>query len=140
MRPLFLRILTITLFVVGVGQLALSQIHVLASTKIFANQIGIYLFVFIIFGLTTGFNALLIETPRTLVSLIVSGFIASGSGIVYLRLLQADVLRQDALTMADVNDSFRLVVAAIVVYLIGTIVVPLLSWPDVKAASLKNVF
>ncbi len=140
MRPLILRLLTIIVFVVGVGQLALSQIHILASTKIFANQIGIYLFAFIIFGLTTGFNSVLIETPRSLVSLIVSGLIAAGSGVIYLRLLQADVMQQDALTMADVNDSFQLVVVSIVVYLVGAIVVPLLSWPDVRAESLKNVF
>lgn len=140
MRPIILRILTIVLFIVGVGQLALSQIHIVASTKIFANEIGLYLFMFIIFGLTTGFNAVLIETPRSVLSLIFSGLVAAGSGFIYLRLLQADVISQDALTMADVNDSFRLVVAAMVIYLIGAIVVPLLSWPDVKAAALKNVF
>ena len=134
-RELFLRIITILLFIVGVGQLAGSQVHVQAATKIFANQIGLYLFLFIIFGLTTGFNAMLLETPRSLVSFIFSSLVAAVGGFVYLRLLQADIAQQDALTLADVYDSWRLVVAAIVIYSIGLIVVPLLSWPDLKAAS-----
>lgn len=135
MRPLILRIITIVLFIVGTGQLALSQVHILASTKIFANEIGLYLFLFIIFGLTTGFNAVLIERLRSVISFVVSGVIASVSGFVYIRLLQADVLKQEALTMADVSDSWQLVMVAIGVYLVGVVVVPLLSWPDVKNAS-----
>ena len=53
-REFFLRIVTGILLLVGVGHLAVSQIHIAAITKIFANQIGFYLFVFVIFGLTTG--------------------------------------------------------------------------------------
>ncbi|MFK7801317.1 MAG: hypothetical protein AB8G95_06785 [Anaerolineae bacterium] len=137
-REIFLRILTSILFIVGVGQLAISQIHIAATTKIFANQIGLFLFIFMIFGLTTGFNAVLIEKPRSVLLLIVSSVICSWGGFVYLRLLQADVLAQEKLTMADVNDSFQLVAASIVIYLVGSIVVSFLSWPDVKAAS-QNV-
>ena len=69
-REFFLRIVTGILLLVGVGHLAVSQIHIAAITKIFANQIGFYLFVFVIFGLTTGFNAVLIEKPFSVVSLI----------------------------------------------------------------------
>ena len=134
-REIILRILTAILFIVGVGQLAISQIHIAAATKIFANQIGLYLFLFMIFGLTTGFNAVLIEKPRSVLLLIVSSIICSWGGFVYLRLLQADVLKQDKLTMADVNDSFQLVVVSIAIYLIGSIIISILSWPDVKAAS-----
>jgi hypothetical protein len=137
-REFFLRIVSAILFIVGVGQLAISQIHISAATKIFANQIGIYLFIFIIFGLTTGLNAVLIDKPRSILSLVGSSIIGSIGGVVYLRLLQADVLRQEQLTMADVNDSFQLVTASIVIYLVGSIIVSILSWPDVKAAS-QNV-
>ncbi|MGB1249527.1 MAG: hypothetical protein ACPG8W_02775 [Candidatus Promineifilaceae bacterium] len=133
-REFALRIMTLSLFVVGVGQVAGSQIHVQAATKIFANQIGIYLFLFIIFGLTTGFNAMLIETPRSLISFVFSSAMATVGGFVYLRLLQADVAKQEALTLIDVYDSWRLVIAAIVIYSVGLIAVPLLSWPDVKDA------
>lgn len=135
MRPIIVRILTIILFIVGVGQLAISQIHISAATKIFANQIGLYLFLFIIFGLTTGFNAVLIENPRSILSLIVSSIIGSWGGFVYLRLLQADVVQQEQLTMADINDSFLLVTVSIVIYLVGSLMVSILSWPDVKAVS-----
>ena len=134
-RELFVRIATAIMFIVGVGQLAISQIHIGAATKIFANQIGFYLFAFIIFGLTTGFNAVLIDKPRSVLSLIMSSVLSAGGGFIYLRLLQAEVIRQEQLTMADVNDSFRLVVASIVIYLVGSIIVSVLSWPDVKAAA-----
>ena len=133
-REFILRILTIVLFVVGVGQLAVSEIHIVASTKVFANQIGLYLFMFIIFGLTTGFNALLIEKPRSIASLIISGVLASWGGLIFLRLLQADVAQQEQLTMADVGQSFQMVSVSIVIYLAGSIAVSFLSWPDVKAA------
>ena len=138
-RELFLQITSILLFIVGVGQLAISQIHIAATTKIFANQIGIYLFLFVIFGLTTGINAVLIEKPMSLVSFVGSSILGSWGGIVYLRLLQEDVIRQEQLTMADVNDSFRIVAASIVIYLVGAIIVSVLSWPDVKKASALNV-
>lgn len=134
-REFFLRIVTAILLIVGVGHLAVSQVHIAATTKIFANQIGFYLFLFIIFGLTTGFNAVLIEKPLSVVSLIVSSILSSVGGFVYLRLLQADVLSQDKLTMADVSDSFQMVAASIGIYLIGAIIIVVLSWPDVKAAS-----
>ena len=133
-REFFLRIATYILFIVGVGQLAISQIHIAATTKIFANQIGFYLFVFMIFGLTTGFNAVLIEKPRSVVLLLVSGALTAWGGIVYLRLLLADVAAQEQLTLADVGQSYDLVVFSLVVYVVGAIVVSALSWPDVKAA------
>lgn len=138
-RELSLRILTAILFIVGVGQLAISQIHIAAASKIFANQIGLYLFLFIIFGLTTGLNAVLIEKPMSLISFVGSSILGSWGGFIYLRLLQADVIKQEQLTMADVSDSFQLVAASIVIYLVGSIIVSVLSWPDVKKAAAINV-
>ena len=137
-REFFLRITAGILLIVGVGQLAISQIHIEAITKIFANQIGFYLFLFIIFELTTGFNAVLVEKPLSVVSLIASAILSSLGGFIYLRLLQTEIVTQEQLTMADVSDSFRYVVFSIVVYLVGAIIVSFLSWPDVRAAS-QNV-
>lgn len=134
-REFFLRITAGILLIVGVGHLAISQIHIEAITKIFANQIGFYLFIFIIFGLTTGFNAILIEKPFSVLSLMVSSILSSVGGFIYLRLLQADVLEQEKLAMADVSDSFQLVAASIGIYLVGSLIVSILSWPDVRAAS-----
>lgn len=135
MRTFLLRIVSGILLITGVGQLAMAQIHVEAITKIFANQIGFYLFLFIIFGLTTGFNAVLLEKPRSLISFVVSGVIAVSSGFVFLQLMQADVVRQDALTMADVSQSWQMAIASIVIYGVGTLLLPFLSWPDLKLAS-----
>ena len=80
------------------------------------------------------FNAVLIEKPRSIVSLLVSGVLATWGGLIFLRLLQADIVRQEQLTMADVGQSFQMVAASIVIYLVGSILVSFLSWPDVKAA------
>ncbi len=134
-REFFIRIVAGILLIVGVGQLAISQIHIEAITKVFANQIGFYLFLFMIFGLTTGFNAVLIEKPLSIASLIGSAILSSVGGFIYLRILQAEVVTQEQLTMGDINDSFRYVAFSIVVYLVGAILVSFLSWPDVKASS-----
>ena len=135
MRGNILKLLSVIVLIAGVGNLAASQIHVGTITKIFDNRIGIFLFLFIIFGMTTGFNGMLIDKFRSLISLIVSGLLASGSGFIYLRILEADVASQDKLTMADVSQSHQIVIVSIVIYLIGALVLPVLSWPDVKLAS-----
>lgn len=135
MRPFLQKFAAIILCITGVGQLAISFIHVEAITKIFTNQIGFYMFLFIIFGLTTGINAVLLEKPRSLISFIFSGIVAVASGYVYLNLMQADVARQDALTMADVSQSWQIVIASMAIYGIGTLILPILSWSDLKIAT-----
>ncbi len=132
MRQFLLKLCTGILLITGVGQLAISQIHILATTKIFANQIGLYLFLFIIFGLTTGFNAVLIEKPLSLISFAFSSIMACIGGGVYLQLLAADVIAQDSLRMEDVLDSWQIVIASMIIYGVGLILVPILSWPDVN--------
>ncbi len=134
MKQRITQLLSILLFITGVGTLALSQIHILASTKIFAAEIGFYLFLFVIFGLTTGFNAVLIEKPRSIFFFILSGLLASGAGVIYLRILQTDVAAQDALTMDDVQSSFQMAIGAIVIYLLGVITIPVLKWNEIKLA------
>lgn len=134
MRNIILKIIVAIVLVNGIAEVALSQVHILAATKLFVTEIGFYLFLFIIFGLTTAFNGLLLETPRGIILLIVSGAIASGAGFIYLRLMQADVAKQAALTMEDVQTSAMLVAASIVIYLGGSILISILSWSDLKAA------
>lgn len=116
----------------GLGELALSQIHILASTKIFAGEIGVYLFLFIIFGLVTSFNIFLLHNPRNLIFFSISSWISAGAGFVYLKILQADVAAQEALTMADVKDSWWLVIVSICICMIGSLVIPLLRWEEAK--------
>lgn len=134
MKDILLKLATGIVFLTGVGDLAASQVHVGASTKIFANQIGIYLFLFIIFGLTTAFNAVLLEKMRSVFFFVLSGLIATGAGYIYLGLLRADVAAQERLTMADVQTSFTMVVVSMVVYAVGVIVIPVLKWEEIKLA------
>ncbi len=66
MKDLILKVIVGLLLISALGELAMSQIHIQAITRIFANEIGIYLFLFIIFGLTTAFNAYLLENRNKL--------------------------------------------------------------------------
>ncbi len=134
MKDIILKLVTGILFITGIGELAISQIHIEASTKIFANQIGFYLFLFIIFGMTTAFNGMLLEKLRSVLLFVLSGLLAAWAGFRYIRLLQADVAAQDGLSMADVQTSFTLVIVSVVIYLISVFVVPLLKWEEIKLA------
>ena len=128
MKDLILKITVGILLVNALGQLAMSQIHILASTKIFASEIGFYLFLFIIFGLTTAFNAYILEKRSGLILFELSGLLAIGAGYVYLSIMQADVAAQDSLSMADVRSSWLLVILSLGIYLASLFLVPWLSW------------
>jgi len=106
----------------------------LAITKLFANEIGVYLFMFVIFGLTATFNAFSLEKRRSIIFFSVSCWVTAVFGYVYLTLMQTDVAAQDALTMADVRTSWLLIVTSIGIYLVGSLVIPWLSWGNVKTA------
>jgi hypothetical protein len=137
MKNIILKIIVAIVLINGIGELALSQVHILATTKLFATEIGIYLFLFIIFGLTTAFNGLLLDKRRGVILLVVSGVIAAGAGFIYLRLLQADVAAQATLTMEDVRTSALLVAASIVIYLVGSILISVLSWGNLKTTEIS---
>lgn len=142
MKERLRQIVTMLALVSGVGELAASQIHILASTKLFAGESGFYLFLFIIFGLTTGLNAYLLKDIRGIVVLVGCGILAIWSGIVYRQMVTTDVIEQvnqaiakgvdPGVTMADVNSSLTLVLISIVIYAIGIVLIPILSWgmPD----------
>ena len=136
MKDIILKIIVGIVLINGIGEVALSQIHILAATKLFVTEIGFYLFMFIIFGLTTAFNGVLLDKRRGIITLILSGVIAAGAGFIYLRLMQADVAEQAALTMEDVRVSAILVTASIIIYLGGSILISALSWNDLKTADM----
>ena len=119
-------------FLNSITQLALSQVHILATTKIFKNEIGFYLFFFVIFGLVTGFNTFLLEKRRGIIFFSVSCWVSSLMGFIYLRLLEADVAAQEVLTMADVKGTWVLVIVAICINLAASVIIPILHWGDVK--------
>lgn len=136
MKELLLKIIVGIMLINALGELAMSQIHIQAITKIFANEIGIYLFLFIIFGLTTAFNAYLLEKRTGLILLTLSGLMTVGAGYIYLNIMQTDVAAQEALTMADVRTSWLLMIISTGIYLVGLLVVPVLTWGKTKAAGI----
>ncbi len=88
MKEWILKIAVALVMINALGQLALSQIHILATTKIFANQIGFYLFLFIIFGLTTAFNVTLIDKHRGIILFTVSCWVAAAFAFIYINILR----------------------------------------------------
>jgi hypothetical protein len=112
----------------ALAQLALSQIHIEAITKLFVKEIGFYLFFFTIFGLVTAFNVFLLDKYRGIIFFMISSWVTAGVGYVYLNLMQADVLVQEMLTMSDVQQSWYLVIVAIAIFLVSSVLVPVFSW------------
>ena len=137
MKDIVLKTAVAILLITSLGQLAASQIHILAITKIFANQIGFYLFLFIIFGLTTAFNAQLLNNKRRGLGLFIgSRILAIGAGYIYMNLMQTDVAAQKAITMADVQNSWLLVGGSIAIYVIGLLVISLITLTSSKPAQI----
>lgn len=134
MKEWILKIAIVIVMINALGQLAMSQIHILATTKIFANEIGFYLFLFIIFGLTTAFNVFLIDRRRGKIFFALSCWVAIAFALIYLNIMQTDVAAQETLTMEDMRATVTLMLIAIGVLLVSSLVIPLLSWNDVKPA------
>jgi hypothetical protein len=133
-REWILRILRGIALANAFGQLAISQVHISAATKVFAKEIGFYLFFFVIFCLITGFNAFLLEKHKGIAFFAFTNWITAGAGYIYLRILQTDVANQQALTLADVQVSWVLVIVAIVICLINSFAISFLSWGQVKTS------
>ncbi|GAB5493177.1 MAG: hypothetical protein Phog2KO_33920 [Phototrophicaceae bacterium] len=132
MRDWLLRILRVIALVNAFGQLAISQIHISAITKVFINEIGFYLFFFIIFCLLTGFNTFLAENRRGIVFLILANWVTAVAGYIYVDILQTDVANQQSLAFADIQLSWTLAVVAIAICLVNSIAIPILSWGQIK--------
>jgi hypothetical protein len=128
MKAFAMKMAAAAVFINALGQLAGSQVHILAITKIFANEIGFYLFLFILCGLVTAFNVFLLETRKGLFFFIVSSWATAVAGYIYVRLMQTDVAAQERLSMAEVQASWTLVILSIGIYLIGSLIIPALGW------------
>jgi len=132
MKEWMLKIAVGIILINGLGELALTQIHILAITKLFVNEIGLYLFMFIIFGITATFNVLSLKKRRNIIFFSISCWVTAVFGYIYLTMMQTDVAAQDTLTMADVQTSWLLMIVSIGIYLVGSLVIPWLSWGNVK--------
>jgi len=118
----------------GFGQLAMSQVHILAITKVFEKSIGFYLFFYIIFCLLTGFNAFLLEKRTGIIFFVAINWLTAVAGYVYLHLLRTDIANQETLTLVDVQLSWSLVIVSIVILLINSLAIPFLSWGQAKSS------
>jgi hypothetical protein len=138
MKEWILKIIAGLLLINALGTLALSQVHILAITKIFAPEIGFYLFFFIIFGLTTAFNAYLADKHTNILLYIFTSFLVIGAGLIYLNLMRGDVAGQENLTMSDeaIRNSWWLVIISLIIYGAGLIILPVLSWGNIKPAKI----
>lgn len=136
MKKWIFKIVVVIVLINALVTLALSQVHILAITKVFAPEIGFYLFLFVIFGLTTGFNAYLADKRTSILLFILTSALVIGSGLIYLWIMQGDVAEQDALTMSDeaIRNSLILIIVSLAIYVAGLIIVPLLGWGNVKTA------
>jgi hypothetical protein len=112
------------LMAVGIIQLALSQIHIEMITKLFARDVGFYLFLFIIGGLLIVFNlsSMTVNNAGKIKQFIATVIIAFGSGIWFIVLTWKDYLAKDSVTISDIKMSLILVAIGSAVYLIGSIV------------------
>lgn len=113
--------------IAGLGNLAISQIHIGVMTDSFMNEIGFYFFLFIIFGLVAFMNAMNMRKDtsgigNSILTLIL-GFAASGAGGVYIKLLLDDIAIGKLLTASDIALSKNIVMASIIVYFLGSIII-----------------
>ena len=138
MKEWAIKIAVWVLLINGLGTLALSQVHILAITKVFAPEIGFYLFLFVIFGMTTGFNAYLAKKRTNILFYIFTSFLVIGAGLIYLQIMQGDVTKQAALTMNDaaIRNSWWLVIISLIIYGAGLIILPVLSWNNQEIAEI----
>ena len=133
MKELLFKFAKVIAFVNALGQLAGSQIHILAITKLFAREVGIYLFMFIIFGLVTGFNVFLLDKKKGLLFFTFSSWVTVLAGFIYLNILRTEIAAQETLSMVDVQQSWMLMIISIGIYGVSSFLIPLLGWRDARS-------
>jgi uncharacterized membrane protein len=120
------KVLKITIFIMAANallQLALSQVHIQTITKIFAPEVGFFLFATILFGLVTLFNLTNLKTSNNDFLLIFCSLLVTIVGVIYVRMILNDFRVQDSVTFQDISKSLYLISASVVIYAVGTIIV-----------------
>ena len=115
-------------------QLALSQIHIKAISVIFAQPVAFYLFLFILFGLLvmfTLFSTKALDKSNVFKVLSVS-IITGGAGICTAVLLWSDYKAYASIHFQNIDKSLYLLLSGAAVYLIGTLVILVISLLDRK--------
>ena len=119
------RIFKISKFVIAaiaILQLAISQVHIKVITKVFASDIGFYLFLFILFGLVMTFNLSSLKRDSKIPRYLLVTIAAIGAGLVYIIMLFSDIATGQYLTIDVALLSILVSIAAIITYFVGTAV------------------
>ncbi|GAB6107252.1 hypothetical protein [Fusibacter bizertensis] len=111
-----------SMFAIALIQLALSQIHIGIITKVFATNVGFYLFLFIIFGIVVAFNSINLRSNKNMLLDIVGSIVAAIAGIKYLSIIMDDLNSGNVLTFSEAKWSIAFTSIAIAGYLFGTII------------------
>jgi hypothetical protein len=111
------------LVIVALAQLGLSQIHIAIITKVFAPEIGFYLFLFVLFGCLVAFNNASVKQTSNMALYALACLSTLISGGFYLKTLFSDINSGNLLTFSDAQGSIYLTIATLVVYSVGTIIV-----------------
>lgn len=116
-------------------QLAISQVHIKVITKVFASNIGFYLFLFILFGLVMTFSLSSMKKAGKMPLYLVLTVAAIANGIIYLNMLFADIATGAYLTMDVALFSIVISMVTLAIYLLGTITILLTREKEEKAVA-----
>lgn len=106
------KLIKILVFVAGISQLVLSQVHISAISKLFVKEVGFYLFMFILFGIilvpmVISFND---EHAKTYVTSILFLVVTIVLGVITVVLMNNSLSDpQTKATFQDIQWSFLLI-------------------------------
>ncbi len=122
MKEKIFNITRFTMFFVAILQLALSQIHIAITTKVFDTTVGFYLFLYIMFGIIVAFNSLNLKRKTNIWLSVIGCVGGSLAAIKYLTIIFKDISSENIVTFTDAKWSIYLIVLAIATYFIGLII------------------
>lgn len=132
MKEKLFNIARFCMFAVAIIQLTLSQIHIEIIMKVFADEIGFYLFLFIIFGLVIAFNSVNLKRGKGILLDTIGVVAASLAGYKYVSLILTDLDMGGVLTLEEASLSLNFSILTIGIYTIGLVVILLTKGKRVK--------
>lgn len=123
MKERLFKISKLAISIMALFQLAISQVHIKVITKVFASNIGFYLFLFILFGLVMTFSLSSMKKAGKMPLYLVLTVAAITNGIIYLNMLFSDIATGQYLTMDVALFSIIISIAALIIYFAGTITI-----------------
>jgi len=112
---------------VAIGNLALSQVHIEIIVKVFASEIGIFFFLYILFGLVVFMSSLGLNKKQVnkgnLALFIMVTIAELAVGVKYIMLLVADAQIAQLLVMSDITHVLVISIVSLAAYFIGCVVI-----------------